>query len=363
MNTVNRSKCRVPTSTNCSGSTTKKASTRAAVVAAPRGRERDELAQRKNATSANNTVAAVSPSTQPTQNTVAMAQEVRKARAGAVPLALQGGGGVGIPQAFCAAGRAQMVTGEHTKDPRETAHRSVAWWRLQPAKIHRGHTSLKAMTARRAVEERAAFLAGLRDGWCTKGHRTQDGHGTTSPFGMTRCTLLIHAGTSTTWGNICASRNRPTEGLRVVAMAARALGEDDDRVAAFQRAHQRGQRVALGQGGAQPPGLGGGGASPGRVWPAGLGAVGNDQAGAARGRGRRGRLALHVNGVEHAAVVIHCRTAVWSSSRARGDRARMLRSSGSAAQIITSRHGSGGWRNRCAAPALGGQYTSGPGSR
>lgn len=35
------------------------------------------------------------------------------------------------------------------------------------------------------------------------------GTGTTSPLGITRCTLLIHAGTSTTFGNICASLYRP----------------------------------------------------------------------------------------------------------------------------------------------------------
>src|SRR5690606_33698732 len=35
------------------------------------------------------------------------------------------------------------------------------------------------------------------------------GTGTTSPLGITRCTLLIQAGTNTTCGNICASLYRP----------------------------------------------------------------------------------------------------------------------------------------------------------
>jgi hypothetical protein len=47
------------------------------VVALARGRKRDELAQRKKRDEPNSTVATVSPSVQPVQNTVDISQEVR----------------------------------------------------------------------------------------------------------------------------------------------------------------------------------------------------------------------------------------------------------------------------------------------
>ena len=72
------------------------------------------------------------------------------------------------------------------------------------------------------------------------------GTGTTSPLGMTRCTLSIQAGISCTSGNAWASANRPRlERRRLGGVAARAFGEDDQRVAVAQRFHQRLERVLV----------------------------------------------------------------------------------------------------------------------
>ena len=76
MNTVNRSKCRLPTIQNCSGSTTKKASTRLRWSPRRVGESVMNSRSAKKPTMANSTVATASPSAQPIQNTVAMAQEV-----------------------------------------------------------------------------------------------------------------------------------------------------------------------------------------------------------------------------------------------------------------------------------------------
>ena len=72
------------------------------------------------------------------------------------------------------------------------------------------------------------------------------GTGTTSPLGITRCTLSIQAGTSCTCGKPLGQVEQAAlERLRLAACAARALGKDHQRVAALQRLDQRLERVLV----------------------------------------------------------------------------------------------------------------------
>ena len=77
MNTVNRSKCSDPSSQNWIGSTTKKASTRLRWSPWRVGESVMNSRSARNETTANSTVATVSPEVHPTQNTSTMNHEVR----------------------------------------------------------------------------------------------------------------------------------------------------------------------------------------------------------------------------------------------------------------------------------------------
>ena len=72
---MNRSKCLLATSQNCNGSTTKKASTRLRWSPRRVGERVMNSRSAKNASSANSTVATVSPSTQPIQKTEAITHD------------------------------------------------------------------------------------------------------------------------------------------------------------------------------------------------------------------------------------------------------------------------------------------------
>jgi hypothetical protein len=76
MNTVNRSKCALLPSQNCTGSTTKKASTRLRWSLRRVGDRLMNSRSAMNATKANSTAATRGPSAQPIQNTLTMSHEL-----------------------------------------------------------------------------------------------------------------------------------------------------------------------------------------------------------------------------------------------------------------------------------------------
>ena len=72
------------------------------------------------------------------------------------------------------------------------------------------------------------------------------GTGTTSPLGITRCTLSIQAGISCTSGNCVGQVVQPDlNACGSPLLAARALGKDHQRVAVAQRLDQRLERVLV----------------------------------------------------------------------------------------------------------------------
>jgi hypothetical protein len=161
---------------------------------------------------ANSTVATVSPSAQPTQNTVAMAQEVLQQGAqlaqAAIVACLGFAPAGSSPRSRRLRRKAQSVTAcqhaEHDQKQRadllgggeaaqELVHVSARYTSAQGLRASHGRRPA------RAVQEGAALFASTpaRIG-APKVTEHRMGTGTTSPLGMTRCTLLIHAGTSTT---------------------------------------------------------------------------------------------------------------------------------------------------------------------
>src|SRR3990167_8612389 len=249
MNTVNRSKCRVPTSTNCSGSTKKKASTRLRWSPRRVGESVMNSRSAKNATSANSTVAAVSPSTQPTQNTVAMAQEVcrsaRRRRAWALRSLAASASSSGAPRRLRT--KPQSVNSDST--PKTTRNSAPICWvvvRLRRKAFMASNLAEGHDGAARAVEERPTLLAGFQLEGRAERHRAQNGHRHHLALGDDALHVVDPGGHQHHVGeHLRQPEQARLEGLRVVAMAARALGEDDDRVAALQCAHQRRQRVGV----------------------------------------------------------------------------------------------------------------------
>ena len=107
----------------------------------------------------------------------------------------------------------------------------------RPQRDHRGA---------RAIEEGALVLAGCERIGAPKVTVHRIGTGTTSPLGITRCTLSIQAGISCTSGNCSARWYRPAlERLRLALVAARAFGKDHQRVAVAQRLDQRLERILV----------------------------------------------------------------------------------------------------------------------
>ena len=228
--------------------------------------------------------------------------------------------------------------------------------------------------AARAVEERAAFFTRFQLDGRAKRHRTQDGHGTTSPFGHHALHVVDPGGHQHHLRkHLRQLEQAGLERLGLVAMAARAFRKITMESPLSSARTNRGQRVGFGQCGAQFFGRG----CAGALRAMGLGhlrrpclrrSVGWCPSGLGRHRRcrpRRRGLAVHIHGVEHGRgdplperrlgpVVLGGngpRDAAQLFEQRRRDQA-------------PCRHGSpGGWQSRYAARPWADSHTSRPGSR
>src|SRR4029079_6543932 len=172
----------------------------APVVGAPRVGERDELAQRQERDEAEQERRADRPrhprDPEHDRGGPERAQLAREELAQRSPL------GSDVSQRLAA--REDRDDAEQAEEDDEEQADLLA--DAERAQVGHHATSRSAITAARARSRnarRSSAGASAIGGPKTTVHRI--GTGTTSPFGMTRCTLSIHAGTSGTSGNACAS--------------------------------------------------------------------------------------------------------------------------------------------------------------
>ena len=205
MNTVNRSKRRAAGEHVLQRQHDEEGQQQAAVVAAPRVRQRDELAQREER-DARRTAASrrTAPDTQASQNSTAPTHTARRSR----------------PKALvrrCCAARAMSRSDSELSAISVTSSSSAEQDDEQQADLlgdaERAQRRPSGCTRRAARSRRARarsrkcalVLAGCSCIGAPKVTVHRIGTGTTSPLGITRCTLSIHAGISCTCGN-CSAR-------------------------------------------------------------------------------------------------------------------------------------------------------------
>ena len=186
------------------------------------------------------------------------------------------------------------------------------WCRPVPERHHR--------TARALQEHCACLPRACNCIGAPKVTEHRMGTGTTSPLGITRCTLSIQVGMSCTLGERLGQVVEPgLEHGGVVLVAAGAFGKDHQRVAVAQRVHQRLQWVFV-----------------------------------------VGALAAHVHRVEDLArdpVLERRRRPVVAGCDRPRHCAQLARQA--TPRSAPSRSGSGGWQSRCAARPWAGSPANG----
>ena len=252
MNTVNRSKKRPPAIRYCIGSTTKKASNR--LRWSPRrvwARVMNSRSAKKLRDSPKARVAPMGPDNQATQKTMAPTHRARRSRTRRWRTVAHG---VDVVLAR-ARNQADRHRGQRRAAPNSVRNsRPTCWSADQFAQAPHGLQLSHRPAAVRATASRArgpGSCACLRRRCSCTGvpkvtvHRI--GTGTTSPLGMTRCTLSIHAGTRVTSGELLGQMEQAAlERLRLALGAACAFREDHQRVPVAPGPRlQRLQRVLL----------------------------------------------------------------------------------------------------------------------
>src|SRR5438105_8102815 len=273
MNTVNRSNRSVATSQNWIGSTTKKASTRLRWSPRRVGESVMNSRSAKKAIKANSTVATISPAAHANQKTTTMNHDVRISLRKFFSSAYQASSCASRGSRKVSRNAVTLITARTPNTVKNNAatccdgvrlrrnsftKQGPHAWPLHGLRCPPGPSRLGAARRRsshlaqhqhglpRAVEEGAAVFFGSQLDRRAERHRAQDGHRHHFALGHDALDVVDPGRHQNHLRKLLREVVQARlERLRLLGVAARAFGEDDDRVAVLQRLHERLQRVLL----------------------------------------------------------------------------------------------------------------------